>query len=81
MTWSEQDNGGAYSGELTALLGAELYTQAMADAKLLVASLIIKSSGSQGSDAIRKQAADGLPPAPSAAPMCASPGYFSSPAN
>lgn len=62
-------------------LGAELYTQAMADAKLLVASQIIKSSGSQGSDAIREQAADGLPRAPCAAPMCASPGYFSLPAS
>lgn len=62
-------------------LGAELCTQATADAKLLVASQIIKSSGSRGSDAIRKQAADGLPCAPSAAPMCASPRYFSSPAS
>lgn len=57
-------------------LRAELYTQAMADAKLLVASQIIKSSGSQGSDAISEQAADGLP----SAPFAASPGYFSSPA-
>lgn len=85
MTWGEQDSGGAYRRDLTAccpvLLRAELYSQAMADVKLLVASLIIKSSGSQGSDAIREQAADGLPSAPSAAPMCASPGYFSPPAN
>lgn len=62
-------------------LRAELYTQAMADVKLLVTSQIIKSSGSRGSDAIREQAADGLPSIPSAAPACASLGYFSSPAS
>jgi len=45
-------------------LRAELYTQAMADVKLLVASQITKPSGSRGSDAIREQAADGLPSLP-----------------
>lgn len=62
-------------------LRAELYTQAMADARLLLASQIIKSSGSQGSDAIREQAADGPPCTTSVAPACASPGCFSSPAS